>query len=142
MNEDFEKEELSEEEFEDDEFEDEEEVEDFIKYIRELPIPEVSVLNPARVKQMQFVYAMIKNVLQETGSDAVIEVKTGEPLPTTGVIWVHGADLNIANTEGFARASEFANSMQIYSISENRVRISFMFYGLLNPISLQDSPYK
>lgn len=118
------------------EFDDEDfaEIDALIEYLNTLPRNEVSILNYRRIQQMRFSCAMIKRVLRETHSDAKIVCRQHELDPNVGVVRVEGASINILNIEGFSRASEFASNTEIYPLKANKVRLTFTFHGLLDPI--------
>lgn len=121
--------------FDDQEFDDE----DFagfdaiIECFKMLPQAKVLVMNPARAEQMRFSWAMIKKVLRETKSNAKLEFKRHEFVPSIGVIRVEGASLDFLDIEGFSRAAEFASNLEVYPLEKNRVRMAFTFHDLFVP---------
>lgn len=108
---------------------------EFIEYLKSLPdANKVSILNQARVEQMEFVYRIIKKVLISSGCDAKVICKQSEFSPSRGVVEVEGINIELADGKWFSRAAEFANNIEVYPLSDNRVRMTFMFKNLTIPI--------
>lgn len=88
-----------------------------------------AVLDPIRLKQMQFAYALIRDLTKDT--DAQVSYRLHEPYKSTGSITVETESLEITNTELFARAAEFADNTEVYPLVNGKVRMSLTFHGLV-----------
>lgn len=91
-----------------------------------------TVLNPMRLRQMQFAYAALKYITRY--SDVQVSYKLNEPFKSMGSISAEGACLDFSKPEWFARVAEFASNMEVYPLAKNRVRLTFTFHGLTVPI--------
>ena len=91
-----------------------------------------SILNFPRVQQMNFCYKALK--VFALGKDVTITRKEHEPFQSMGSVTVEGVSILFENTEWFARIAEFASNTDIYPLSADRVRITFTFHGLTQPI--------
>jgi PDZ domain-containing secreted protein len=93
---------------------------------------EVMAINPLKVKQMQFVYAVLKRCV--TGSDVKISYKMNEPFKSMGSVSVEGNELVFTEAKWMARAVEFASNVEIYPLADERVRMTFTFHGIAKSI--------
>lgn len=91
-----------------------------------------AILNPIKVRQMQFAYGVLKYLTKGTG--AQISYEMCEPYKSMGSISVEGANLAFANPEWFARAAEFASNTEIYPLMNGKVRMTLTFHGLVRPM--------
>lgn len=91
-----------------------------------------TILNPLKLRQMQFAYAALKYITR--GSGVEVSYKLNTPFKTMGSISAEGEVLDFDKPEWFARVAEFASNMDVYPLAKNRVRLTFTFYGLTNPI--------
>jgi PDZ domain-containing secreted protein len=92
----------------------------------------VMAINPLKVKQMQFVYAVLKRCA--TGSDVKISYKMNEPFKSMGSVSVEGNELVFTEAKWMARAVEFASNVEIYPLADERVRMTFTFHGIAKSI--------
>lgn len=91
-----------------------------------------AVLNPIKIKQMQFAYGVLKYLTKD--SDAKVTYVLNEPFRSMGSIFVEGTDISITNAEWFARAAEFASNTEIYPLTNGKVRMAITFHGLVRPV--------
>lgn len=91
-----------------------------------------TVLNGLRLKQIQFAYSVLQYLTR--GTDAKVSYKLNEPFKTMGSISVEGSMLEFDNPEWFSRAAEFASNTEVYPLAKDKVRLTFTFHGLTNPI--------
>lgn len=94
----------------------------------------VSAINPHKLEAMQFAYLAIKKALCESGCDATVICKQSELAPNVGVVSVEGKEIDMKNLEWFCRAAEFADNTEVYPLKDNKVRLTFGFNRLLNPL--------
>lgn len=91
-----------------------------------------TVLNPVKMKQMQFAYAALKYITK--GTDVSLSYKLNSPFKTMGSISAEGNILSFTKPEWFARIAEFANNLEVYPLTKNKVRLTFTFHGLTAPV--------
>lgn len=91
------------------------------------------VLNPIRLKQMQFSYSVLKYLSH--GKNIKISYALHEPFKSMGSISVEGKSIDFTNAEWFSRVAEFASSTEIYPLVNGNVRMTLTFHGLINPVS-------
>ena len=92
----------------------------------------ISVVNPQRLREMQFTYRVVRDVL--AGGDARVSYRLHEPLKSMGSISIEGKLITFAMPEWFARAAEFADNTEIYPLVDDEVRITFTFHNLTKSI--------
>ena len=92
----------------------------------------VSVLDPQRLREMQFAYSVVTDVLA-TGK-ARVSYKLNKPLKNMGSISIEGKDLVFPEPEWFSRAAEFADNTEVYPLLNGEVRITFTFHDLTKDI--------
>lgn len=87
------------------------------------------LLNPSRVKQMQFSYSVMERLTQE--SEMQITYVMHEPFKSVGSIALEGDFLEFSDCKWLGRAIEFANNIEVYPLSNGRVRLVMTFHGLV-----------
>lgn len=87
-----------------------------------------AILSQNKYRQMQFTYAVLKYLLK--GCDASLSYKLNQPFKSMGSITVEGSNLKFTNAEWFSRAAEFSSNVDIYPLTNGKVRIEFTFHGL------------
>ena len=92
-----------------------------------------TVLKPIRFEQINFCYAVMKRLTKDLKG---VKVTYGlhKPFKSMGFVSVEGKELKFADSEWFARAAEFASNMEVYSLEQNKVRLTFTFHGLTVPL--------
>lgn len=93
----------------------------------------VHMLAENKLRQMQFTHAVLKYLTK--GTDAVVSHKLNQPFKSMGSIIVEGADLSFSNAEWFARAAEFASNVDVYPLTNGKVRMAFTFHGITVPLA-------
>ncbi len=91
-----------------------------------------TVLSPVKMKQMQFAYAALRYITR--GTDVSLSYKLNSPFKTMGSISAEGNILSFNKPEWFARIAEFANNLEVYPLTKNKVRLTFTFHGLTAPV--------
>ena len=110
-------------------------LDDFIDAISdELEVDEAktTILNINKLKQIKFVYSMLKYLT--SGTDAVVSYKLYEPFKTMGSVSVEGKEIEFQNPDWFSKISKFASNIEVYVLAKNKVRLTFTFHGLTAPI--------
>ena len=91
-----------------------------------------TILNVNKLKQVKFVYSMLKYLT--SGTDAIVSYKLYEPFKTMGSVSVDGKEIEFQNPEWFSKISKFASNVEVYVLAKNKVRLTFTFHGLTAPI--------
>ena len=86
-----------------------------------------------RLKQMEFAYAVMKYLVRDLPGCS-LSYKLHEPFKSFGSITVEAKELYFIKREWFARAAEFASNLEVYPLTNGRVRLSMGFLGLAKPI--------
>ena len=118
------------------EFETDEQLEavlDAISEVIETEDKKPSVLSPVRFEQMNFCHAVLKYLTKDM-KDVKLTYALHKPFKTMGYVTIEGKELTFTKSEWFARAAEFASSMEVYPLSQNKVRLTFTFHGLTVPM--------
>lgn len=123
INKDF-----NEELIKDDEFKDFDKLVKKFSELYEAQKDKPSVVNQLRLRQMEFVYSVLKKISK--GKNARISYKLYEPFESMGSITIEGESIEICNPEWFARAVEFASNIEVYPLEKKAVRMTFTFHGL------------
>lgn len=95
------------------------------------------LLNPIRLQQMRFSHSVLKKMVQEDGIS--ISCECGEPYRSMGSITLEGPMLEFADCKWFSRAVEFASNVDVYPLTNGKVRMVLTFHGLVRPITGQSS---
>lgn len=90
-----------------------------------------SILNVEKMKQFQFTYNAIKNLLRD--SSAKIIYKIHDPFQSMGSISVLDNDITIQDTLNFRRAVQFASNIEIYPKQNGEICMTLTFHGLTVP---------
>lgn len=105
-------------------------VDALVDYLKELPHDDVFILNPKRVEQMKFSYAMLLKSIAGIEKEVSITYGISEFDRTMASIKLEGRDLEVCDIERFSRAAEFADSTDIYPLVEDKIRMTFTFHGI------------
>lgn len=90
-----------------------------------------TVPNPIKMQQMRFAYGVLKYLTRGTG--AKLTYMLNEPFKSMGSICVAGKNLTFANAVWFARAAEFASSVEVSPLTNGNVKMTLTFHGLVRP---------
>ena len=93
------------------------------------------LLNPTRLTQMQFVYAVLKKYALV--NDAIVTYKLNEPFTSMGSVTIEGEDFILSSPKWFARAAEMASNVEIYTLVNGNIRITFTFHEYAKLIQSQ-----
>ena len=93
------------------------------------------VLNPIRLRQIQFSHAVIKLLTNDI--DAKVTYTIHQPFKGMGSICVEGESLEFSNCKWLGRAIEFASNVEVYSLSNGKVRFVLTFHGLTRGINIE-----
>ena len=90
------------------------------------------LLDPLKMKEMQFVYAVLKRYVE--GNDIQLSYKLNEPFSSMGSVTIKGEDFIFPEPKWIARAIEFASNVEVYPLVSGKVCMTFTFHGLAKPI--------
>ena len=91
-----------------------------------------ATINPIKLYQIQFAYAVMKYLTKNTGVKVKYELH--KPFRSMGNVSVEGAEWTVTNSVWFFRAARFASNMEIYPLTNGRFRLVFTFHGLVKKI--------
>ena len=92
-----------------------------------------AVMNLPRMKQMQIAYAMVKQM--KLGADKIkLSYQVNQPYQSMGNITLEGKMLEFVNPKWFTFAASLANNTEVYTLTKNKVRLTFTFHNLTVPI--------
>lgn len=117
-------------------FENEEQIDEMLGNLMEMIEAEEekpAVLNPIRLQQMQFAYGVLRFLTR--GVDAKMDYRLNEPVKSMGSITVEAKVLPFSNAEWFCRSVEFASNVEVYALTNGKVRMTLTFHNLAKPIS-------
>lgn len=91
-----------------------------------------TVLNLEKLKQMEFVFAAMKRVLDN--KLVKVSYMMNKPYKTMGSISAEGKLIEFDDPMWFIRMAELASNVEVYPLASDKVRITFTFHGLTKPI--------
>lgn len=91
-----------------------------------------SILNPDKLKEMQFTYKAMKYMTR--GTNAKVSYKLHEPFQSMGSVSVTGKDIVIRKAKWFSKAVELASNFEAYPKTDGTVCMTFTFHNLTVPI--------
>ena len=98
----------------------------------EMAEQDVATINPIRLYQIQFTYAVMKYLTKNTGARVTYELH--KPFRSMGNVSVEGVKWTVTNSMWFSRAAKYASNMEIYPLANGRFRLTFTFHGLVRRI--------
>jgi len=108
-----------------------EDVDELAKAI-EIDESRTSIINPARLKEIQISYSILKRIAKSKG--VRIKCDLFEPFNSVGCISVIGEDIIINQPKWFNYVSNLASNIEVYPKTNGTVQINFTFHGLTKPI--------
>ena len=85
------------------------------------------ILNPIRLQQMNFSHTVIKRIAEDEMS---VSYDLHKPFKNMGSICLEGESLAFLDCRHLARAITFADSVDIYPLTNGKVRLVLTFRGL------------
>lgn len=89
------------------------------------------VPNELRLKQMEFCVASLAYLTKD--EDVEISYAVCEPFPSMGSIHLEFGEITFEDMLRFSRVCEFADNMEIYPLTNGKLRMSFAFHGVATP---------
>lgn len=93
----------------------------------------VALTNVPRLKQMQLAYKAIERLFASQKGVSV-KYSLNKPFNSFGSISVEGAVIDIENAALFGKINLIANNVEIYPLTNGRIRMAFGFHNLTSPI--------
>lgn len=93
---------------------------------------QTQIINLPRVKQMEFAVEALKILLRD--QDVQITTKLNEPFKSDGSVSVEGKSLVFARTEWFIRVAKAAANVEVYPLTNGKLRMTFTFHNITAPI--------
>lgn len=90
-------------------------------------------LEPMRLQQMNFSHQVLQRMAVENGMTVSYELH--KPFQSMGSICLEGEDLVFENCKWLARAITFADNVDVYPLTNGRVRLVLAFHGIVREIS-------
>lgn len=91
-----------------------------------------AVINPIKYQQIRFVYMIMKYITKN--QNVTVSYKLNEPYRSMGSVTVEGKEILFMQSDWFSRAFQFASNVDIYSLINGNVRVTFTFHGLVKNI--------
>ena len=87
-----------------------------------------STLQPLRLQMINFSYSVLKRIAAENGMTVSYELH--KPFQSMGSICLEGEDLVFLNCKQLARAISFADNIDVFPLTNGRIRLVLKFHGL------------
>ena len=87
-----------------------------------------STLQPLRLQMMNFSYSALKRIAEENGMTVSYELH--KPFQSMGSICLEGEYLVFLNCKQLARAISFADNIDVFPLTNGRIRLVLTFHGL------------
>lgn len=91
-----------------------------------------SVLVPEKLQKMQFVHGVIKYLTK--GTNAKVTYTLHSPFKSMGSIFVEAEEIKFSDVKWFARIMRFADNIDIYPLTNGKVKMAITFHGLVRPV--------
>lgn len=92
-----------------------------------------SALQPIRLQMMNFSYSILKRIADENGMTVSHELH--KPFQSMGSICLEGEDLVFLHCKQLARAISFADNVDVFPLTNGRIRFVLTFHGLTKKIN-------
>ena len=97
-----------------------------------------STLQPLRLQMMNFSYSILKRIAAENGMTVSYELH--KPFQSMGRICLEGEDLVFLHCKQLARAISLADNVDVFPLTNGRVRFVLTFHGLTKRINSAETP--
>ena len=92
-----------------------------------------STLQPIRLQMMNFSYRVLKHIAKENGMTVSYELH--KPFQSMGSICLESEDLVFLQCKQLARAISFADNVDVFPLTNGRIRFVLTFHGLTKKIN-------
>ncbi len=94
---------------------------------------QLSTLEPLRLQMMNFSYRVLKHIADENGMTVSYELH--KPFQSMGSICLESEDLVFLQCKQLARAISFADNVDVFPLTNGRIRFVLTFHGLTKKIN-------
>ena len=100
------------------------------RVMEEESVPQV--LNLTRYEHVRFVYHVAKMFAEGNGVEVTYSLH--DPFNSMGCVTIEGEDIEFNKMKWFCRMGEFADNVDIYPLTNGKIRMTLTFHGLTKPI--------
>jgi len=99
--------------------------------------PRVHTINMKRLEQFQYALYQITKIIKGIDPDAKIDhtLNTAANIGN-GSIDVKTSEIIVYDPKIFSEATKFANNFEIYPLNDGSIRMSMMFHGMFDDLSI------
>ena len=97
-----------------------------------------STLEPLRLQMMNFSYRVLKHIADENGMTVSYDLH--KPFQSMGSICLEGEDLVFLHCKQLARAISFADNVDVFPLTNGKIRFVLTFHGLTKKINSTETP--
>lgn len=90
------------------------------------------LINLPRVKMVQGVYEIVKDIFAGTGAKVTCELH--KPYKSMGSISIEAPQIMFEEPRVFKKLTELASNTEVYPLTKNAIRMTFTFHGLTKPL--------
>ena len=91
-----------------------------------------AVLVPEKLQKMQFVHGVVKYLTKGTKAKVTYSLHT--PFKSMGSVFVEAEEIKFYDMKWFERIVQFADNVDIYPLTNGKIRMAITFHGLVRPI--------
>lgn len=102
-----------------------------IEHIRGLPAHGLSMLNIERVRDVKATYGIVKKAMLDAGCDANVKFGYGGLTESFAYVEIEGNSVQFMDMESLSMAAKLANNIEVYTLVNGNVRMTFGFNDLL-----------
>lgn len=104
-----------------------------IAHLQELPKSTVKLINPKRYLIMMKAAAKLQQFLSQSVPEGEIEISLEEDF-NLGAVSIELNDLSINDTEAFSSILRTADNLEIYPLTNERIKLELTFQGILKSV--------
>lgn len=97
-----------------------------------------SALESLRLQMMNFSYRVLKHIADENGMTVSYDLH--KPFQSMGSICLEGEDLVFLHCKQLARAISFADNVDVFPLTNGKIRFVLTFHGLTKKINSTETP--
>lgn len=107
--------------------------EDMINCFREMMEEDsdaIGILNPVKVLELARTAAKLMKVIKAENPQATVKWEYGQVDSSLGTITIEGKNVFVKDVRSIADALGAADNIDIYPLTNGKIRVSFGFYGM------------
>lgn len=93
----------------------------------------VSIMNPMREENVDFVYKVLRYLTRD--DDSVTLKRDDVMYPSMASISLEAEAVTFTDMKWFLRAAEFASNLDVYPLTNGKIRMTFGFHGMTKKLS-------